>query len=272
VLRGGTALPSVRREAGCLDECRGLAMQRTTPLAMDSVALAARQGGSLARLLDAFSDAARLDFERMARVRVVAPRTVLVTEGKDTEEVGFLLSGTLATSKLLSDGRMHIVGLLVPTDMYGQVYSSPPRHRIESLSDARLLAIRRAVFEDLLAREPDAERLLLIQALEELDTAREWAVLRCGSKVVNRVASFLVMLASRGKGRPSEPLQVRLHLARADLASYLGTRPETLSRAFHELADRNLIRILDPYHFQLDDFPALVELSEGPLGVEEAER
>lgn len=238
-------------------------MQRILPDALEPIALATRQGGLLARLHETFSPEGRLRFERMGRVRVASPRAVLVAEGQDPDEVGFVLSGTLATSKLLPDGRTHIFGLLVPTDMYGRVYHGPPRHRVEALSDARLLAFRRADFEDLLMREPDAERFLLVHAQEELDSAREWAALRNGSKVVNRVASFLVMLATRGKAGRSGPLRVKLHLARADLASYLGTRPETLSRAFHELADRGLIRILDPYLFQIEDLPTLLEMS-GP--------
>ena len=236
-------------------------MPRTTPLALDLITSTAAQGGCLAKLLAGLSPDGRLRFDGMTRVRVVTPKTVLVTEGEDTDEIGFVLDGTLATCKYLPDGRMHIVGLLAPTDIYGRVHEGPPMHRVEALSDARLLTIRRAALEDLLTREPDAARVLLVHALEELDTAREWAVLRSGAKVVNRVASFLVVSAGRSRKPPRGPLQITLHLSRADLASYLGTRPETLSRAFHELADRRLIRILDPYRFQIDDLSALLEMS-----------
>lgn len=238
-------------------------MQRTLP--QDGlIELVARQGGYLGRLLGAFSDEGRTRFQDQARMRVVPPGTVLATEGEEPDELGFVAGGMLAMSKHLPDGRTHIVGLLVPTDLFGRIVDGPQRHRVESLSDARLLCIRRSVFETLLASEPAAQRLLLVHAHEELDRAREWSVLLNGSKVVSRVAAFLVMLARRrgsGTDWPSGPVQVRLQLSRADLASYLGTRPETLSRAFHQLADRSIIRIVDPYHFQIDDLPALLKVS-----------
>jgi CRP/FNR family transcriptional regulator, anaerobic regulatory protein len=241
-------------------------MLRTTPYTTGIATLAARQGGRLADLFGAISEEARLRFERFARVRVVAPKTVLLAEGSAPEEIGFVLSGILATSKLLPAGRSHILGLLLPTDMYGRLQGDPIRHRVEALSDARLLVVPRVEFERLLSREPEAGRLLLLQAQEELDAARDWAVLISEARVVGRVASFLVALAGSGRvTRPPGPVQVRLRLARSDLASYLGTRPETLSRAFHELADRRMIRILDPYRFELDDLPALREISNGVL-------
>jgi CRP/FNR family transcriptional regulator len=238
-------------------------MQRTLPH-QELVELVARQGGYLARLLGALSEEGRTRFHRQARMRVVPPGTVLAAEGEEPDELGFVVGGTLAMSKSLPDGRTQIVGLLVPTDLFGRIVDGPHRHRVESLSDARLLCMRRATFETLLSRELAAQRLVLVRALEELDHARDWAVLLSGSKVVSRVAAFLLLLAERRRSGPDRlagRLQLRLELSRADLASYLGTRPETLSRAFHELADRGVIQILDPYAFQIDDLSALLEIS-----------
>ena len=236
-------------------------MPRTTPHVIDVISLTAGQRGCLAKLLEAFSPEGRRRFNGMARVRQVAAKSTVTVEGENPDEIGFVLDGTLATCKLLSEGRTHIVGLLVPTDLYGRVHEGPPKHRVEALSDARVIAIKRTSFEDLLTQEPEAARVLLVHVLEELDTTREWAVLRSESKVVNRVASFLVLSARRDRKPTSGPMLVTLSLTRADLASYLGTRPETLSRAFHELADRRLIRILDPYRFQIDDLSALLEMT-----------
>jgi len=244
-------------------------MPRTLPQSRDVIDLVARQGGFLAQLLGALSPDGREQFHAVARTRAVPPRTVLAAQGETPAELGFVLGGTLSLSRLFPDGRSHIVGLLVPTDMYGRVFQGPLRHRVEALSDARLLCVPRGHFEDLLSTEASAERLLLVHTLEELDEAREWVVLLSGSKVVNRVASFLVMLARRKgpRSRSPGPPQVRLLLPRADLASYLGTRPETLSRALHELAGRNVIRILDPYRFQIEDLPALLDIAGQDLAL-----
>ena len=238
-------------------------MPRLQPRSPDVIDLVARQGGFLAQLFGAMSSEGLSQFHGMARTRVVGPKVVLAPQGEEPAELGFVLGGTLALCKLLPDGRSHVLGLLVPTDMYARVVQGPLPHRVESLSEARLLCMARRSFEVLLSREPAAERLLLVHALEELDLARDWGVRLSGSKVVDRVASFLVMLARRNHPGPDSPasLQVKLHLPRADLASYLGTRPETLSRALHELADLKVIQLLDPYRLQIDDLAALLEMA-----------
>jgi CRP/FNR family transcriptional regulator len=58
---------------------------------------------------------------------------------------------------------------------------------------------------------------------------------------------------------------VRVPLSRKDLAQYLGARPETLSRAFHELERRGILRIVDPYQFRIIDEKALIDASGDDL-------
>lgn len=223
-----------------------------------------QKGGHLGQLLATLSPASQAEFRRLVRLRTVPARTPVIEEGDEAPEIGFVLSGTLAMTKLLPDGRVHIIGLLVPQDLYGRLFDGPYRYTIEAVSEARLLGLERAGFERLLSREAEAERLLLVQVLEELEASREWILLLNGPKVMNRVASFLVILARRRldhAATPAHPLEVELPLGRPDLAAYLGTRPETLSRTFHELADANILRLLSPSRFQILNLPALLEAS-----------
>jgi CRP/FNR family transcriptional regulator len=223
-----------------------------------------QKGGHLGQLLAALSPESQAEFRRLARLRTLPARATLVNEGEDPTEIGYVLSGTLAMTKLLPDGRVHIIGLLVPRDLYGRLFDGPYRYNVEAVSEARLMTLDRVGFERLLSREPEAERQLLVQVLEELEASREWILLLNGPKVINRVASFLVILARRKldhAATPAHPLEVELPLSRNDLASYLGTRPETLSRTFHELADLGILRLLDPNRFQILNLPALLEAS-----------
>lgn len=100
--------------------------------------------------------------------------------------------------------------------------------------------------------------------LDEVDAAREWLLLISGRKVINRLASLITIVLRRSRKGTSV---VHLPLARKDLARYLGARPETLSRAFHELEGRGILRIVDTYHFEILDERALVEASGDDLTV-----
>jgi CRP/FNR family transcriptional regulator len=167
------------------------------------------------------------------------------------------------------DGRKHIIGFLVPTDIYGRLFDGPSDYRIEALTPARILSFQRAAFEKVLGEHPEAERLFLVHLMDEVDAAREWLLLMSGRKAINRLASFLTILMRRSQfKRIDKSAVVHVPLARKDLAQYLGARPETLSRAFHELQRQGMLRIIDPNHFEILDEEALVGAAGDDLTVE----
>ncbi|MCE6951330.1 Crp/Fnr family transcriptional regulator [Cereibacter sphaeroides] len=197
----------------------------------------------------------------MAVAREVRAGTVLAEDGQPLAEVGYVLEGTLGMVKLLPDGRQHIIGLLVPNDLFGRVFDGPPNFRIVALSDARLLTFPVPAFQALLEREPELERLFLIHVLDELDAAREWLLLMNGLKVIQRVASFLIILSRRSPA--AGVVEVVMPLSRKDLAHYLGARPESLSRAFGALARMRVIEAVDAGtgRYRILDPKRLVQIS-----------
>jgi CRP/FNR family transcriptional regulator len=223
---------------------------------------------TLAAVFGSLPEAAQAEMAKIARHRSFAPGDVLVAEGGTLQEVGYVLEGTLGIMRTLMDGRTHIVGLLVPTDQYGQLFNGPASFRIEALTAGEVFCFDRKPFEAILRRHPDVERHFLIEILDELDAAREWIILMGARKAVERVAAFLVILCRRKTRHirkegalSTRPIPVHLAIRRTDLAHYLGTRPETLSRALHRLADLEILRLLDPYHFEVLDLPGLIAQS-----------
>lgn len=200
----------------------------------------------------------------LARPRRFAAGEVIAADGMPAREIGFVIDGVLGMIKVLPDGRRHVIGLLVPTDLYGRLFDGPMGYSIVALDAARCLTFDRDDFEGLLREEPALERRILVSVIDELDAAREWLMLISGRKVVERVAALLVILSRRKArlgARTGGPLRVRLPIPRTELAHYLGTRPESLSRAFHALERERLIKIIDPYLFDIRDIGGLVEAS-----------
>ena len=226
--------------------------------------------GLLEKLLDALRPDVTERLLSQATLHDVAARQTLIERGVQSEGVGYVLEGTLAMVQVLEDGKKHIVGLLVPTDMYGRLFDGPSNYRIEALTASRILSFPRAVFEQVLRDNPEAERLFLVHLLDEVDAAREWLLLISGRKAVNRLASFLGILLRRSKfKRIDGEAVVHVPLSRIDLARYLGARPETLSRAFHELENKGILGIVDPHHFRIVDEDALIDASGDDLTLQE---
>jgi CRP/FNR family transcriptional regulator, anaerobic regulatory protein len=202
----------------------------------------------------------------LGEVRTAAEGEVLLADGAEAAEVGYLLDGFVGMIKRLPDGRAHIIGLLAPTDIYGRIFDGPSHHAIEALTEVRICTFRRDAFEQLLRDDPEVERLFLLNLLDELDAAREWLLLMTGTRIVERVAAFLMILSrriTRDRGTDG-PITIHVPLRRTALAHHLGTRPETLSRALHQLEADGVVQFLDPYRFKI---PSLAKLTRA-LGEE----
>lgn len=222
--------------------------------------------GLLEQLLDALPAEVSETLMAHATSRDVPSGETILERGVRSECVCYVLDGTLAMVQILEDEKKHIVGLLVPTDLFGRLFDGPSNYRIVALTSARTICFPRAVFEQVLRDNPEAERLFLVHLLDEVDAAREWLLLISGRRAINRLASFLSILMRRSKPkRIGGHTLVHVPLSRKDLAHYLGARPETLSRAFHELENRSILRIVDPYHFSIVDEEGLIEASGDDL-------
>ena len=211
-------------------------------------------GGNL-KALPAFCDLRieTLDaLDTMLRLVHFRAGQVVSHEGDESDFVWVIASGVLRIQKTLVDGRHPIVGLLVEGDIYGRVFDGATELAIEAATDARIFAFPHEPFEALLKRSPDLDRAVLLNALNQLDRARDWIVIVSNPKIINRVAGFLVIMCTRFLGvdhlvqSDHNVIEVTIPFRRLDLAHLLGTRPESISRALHALADIGHIEIKAP--------------------------
>ncbi|SEL70288.1 CRP/FNR family transcriptional regulator, anaerobic regulatory protein [Roseivivax marinus] len=209
----------------------------------------------------------------MAHVRRYHSGQTVLFDGDDSDLVGNVISGVLRMQKTLADGRQHIVGLLVEGDMFGRVFNGALHFSVEAATDAEICAYPRAPFEKLLTRSPDLERVVMLNILNELDRARDWLIILSSQKITTRIAGFLVVMCSQFarvdhlvRNSESGPV-VHVPIGRGDLAHLLGTRPESVSRAFHALARDGVIALLKPDLIRILDMEALVaEAGDEDLG------
>ena len=232
-----------------------------------------RLGSRLREVLDLLPDEARGALLATGKNASYAYGAVVLPEGVRSGEIGYVLDGALGMQKALPDGRTHLIGLLVPHDMYGRLFDGGVAHDLVALSDANVFTFDRQAFEAALSAAPEVERTFLVTLLDELDAAREWVLLLGGHRVSERVASFLLVVLRRTLRMGGEPDTiaddpvVRIPIRRTDLAHHLGARPESISRALHDLQKQGIVELVDPYTVRIRDIPALVEVSGADLVV-----
>lgn len=203
------------------------------------------------------------ELEEICTRATFQPGQTVLAEGEMPDYIVCVWKGILRMQKTLYDGRQQIVGLLVEGDLFGHVSEGPMSFAIEAASEASTCMFKRKPFEALLARAPDLERLLLRNTLNELDRARDWMVILTNYKTDVRLAGFLVVLCTRYFGVDhilqigSDRLELNIPVTRTDLAHLLGTRVESISRAFGALAKKGIIEVKTPYLIEILDIRKL---------------
>jgi CRP/FNR family transcriptional regulator len=178
--------------------------------------------------------------------------------------VGIVVQGVVKLVNNRADGGESIVGLLYPSAFCGRMTTERLGFSYEAVTDAAICCIDRTVFDKLLAAQPAIEARLLRATMDELDWMRVWLALTSGRTTMQRLTTFLAVMASRagasaGKETATrDGVYVKLVLDRRDLAEVLGTTVETLSRNFQSLARQNIIEVKGSRLFRVIDQNRLI--------------
>lgn len=198
---------------------------------------------------------------RMSTKRKVEEGAELVGDAEPIESYSNVLSGVVKLTKSLPDGRQQIVGLQFAPDFLGRPFSEESAIGVEAATEVSLCSFPRRALQRLMESTPELERRLLRQTLRELDEARSWMVTVGRKTALEKVASFLLLIARNidpAREQAPSPATFDLPLTRADIADFLGLTIETVSRQFTKLALDGVIRVRNR-KVELVDMERLVE-------------
>ena len=202
--------------------------------------------------------------QRTAHGRDVA----LANPGDKKHSYSNILSGVVKLTKLMPDGRQQIVGLQFAPDFLGRPFSEETGVVVEAATDVRLCSFPKSVFEDMIREAPEMEQKLHAQHMRELDEARDWMLTLGRKTAAEKVASFLLMIASHiepERDHENTDIEVELPLKRADIADFLGLTIETVSRQLTNLRKRGVIDINDRKSVVIVDFSHLEKIANEGL-------
>lgn len=185
--------------------------------------------------------AEQIEVHTLARPRRAAAGERLYGEGERVASLLVVNSGRLRLTKANREGAEQLIRVLEPGDFIGVesfLTGAAPGHSATAMSESVLCEFRHDDLGDLLKNFPQVGAAMLGSLAEQLARTEERLATQTLEPVEGRVADYLL-------GLPSEPhergLLVALPLSKKDIASYLGTTPETLSRTLRALADAGVI-------------------------------
>ncbi len=178
---------------------------------------------------------AQLDqFQDIALEKSFGRGELIFSEGDEGNGFYVVLRGTVKIFKVSPDGKEHILHIF----SIGHAGENFPANA-EALQDTRALFFPRSAFVALLEKNPALSLKLLADLslkLRQFTVQIENLSLK---EIPARLATYLLYLADEQGSFD----QVTLSISKGQLASLLGTIPETLSRIFAKLSSQQLIQV-----------------------------
>lgn len=159
-------------------------------------------------------------------------------ENEAADYVYKVVSGSVRTYKILSDGRRQIGGFYLPGDIFGFEFADEHSCSAEAITDAKVLVFKRKALATLADRDAAVARELFALTARELRRVQDRVLLLIKS-AQERVASFLLEMAERDLAGSV----IELPMSRQDIADYLGLTIETVSRTLTALENCAAIEV-----------------------------
>lgn len=198
---------------------------------------------------------------RIAQVKEFNRLETIFMEGDPG--IGFFVvaQGKVKIYKVSAEGKEQILHIYGPGHPIGEVPVFSGNHfpaNAQAIEKSRLLYFPRRDFIELISKHPSmALNMLAVLSmrLRQFTVQIENLSLK---EVPARIASYLMLLAQEQDNCDA----VTLPISKGQLASLLGTIPETLSRIFNKMSGQGLIKVKGS-QIDLADPDALEELAAG---------
>ena len=208
-------------------------------------------------LFSGLSDAELEKVTAIAILKSFARSESIFFEGDEGDGFYMVAEGRVKIFKMSLDGKEQILHIFGPGEPFGEVpifHGQPFPANAMALVKSKLLFFPRTEFIELVTANPSlALNMLAMLSLRLRRFATQIENLSL-KEVPGRLAAYLIYLGEE-QGSPD---QVTLDIPKGQLASLLGTIPETLSRIFAKMSEEGLIRV-EGRTIYIDDFEGLQE-------------
>ena len=188
-------------------------------------------------------------------------QTIFV-EGETASCFYVLVSGRVKIYKLSPEGKEQVLHFFEPGDAFAEaaVFSGQKFPAFAGcIEDATTLLFPRVEFLALIKRDPSMAMMMLAELSRKLRRFANLIEDLSLREVPGRLAAHLLYLGERQENGEV----ITLNISKTQLASLLGTIPETLSRILARMTREGLIEITEGRTIHLLDSESLEELASG---------
>lgn len=187
-----------------------------------------------------------LNEEQMSKISQVVQTSsykkgeIIYRPGDKSDSLYIVSQGKIKIYHLSELGKEQIVRMLKSGDFTGELAvfnESIHESYAQVMEDTKVCLITRTDLEKLLEKFPSISLKLLSEFSKRLENSEKQTTWISTEKVETRIAQFLIEHVGNREGE----VEFTLPMTKKDLASYLGTTPETISRKLAEFEELGYI-------------------------------
>ncbi|MCX8110921.1 MAG: Crp/Fnr family transcriptional regulator [Syntrophorhabdaceae bacterium] len=201
--------------------------------------------------------------EELSRIAIrysFVKNQVIFSEGDEADGFYVLISGRVKIFKVSREGKEQILHIIEPFEPFGEVPAFTGRRfpaHAEAMEDSTTLFFLRDSITKLIKNDPSLALnmlALLSQRLRQFTVLVENLSLK---EVHQRLAAYMLLISDREQSD-----NIELNINKGQLASLLGTIPETISRTLNKMTANGLVEVQGK-RIRLVDKKALEDLAYG---------
>lgn len=175
-----------------------------------------------------------------------------------------ICSGVLGLQHILPDGRRSLTELFMRGDLIVK-HRVPANAQIIALAKTKICCrpMKYLQLEDSLGAD------LKETYLERLGKQSSQLCIHCADVAMKtppeRLAAFLCEYCDRDATYQDGAEDIHIQLSRSDIASYIASEPETVSRSFSKLTNAGVIKMSGRYNLTVSDAAKLRKIADGGL-------
>lgn len=182
---------------------------------------------------------------------------LIFSYGQKSDTLYILRKGQIKTYYLSENAKEHILRILYPGDFIGELsifLDEDNTAYAEAMTHVELCTIKKEDISKLMMDYPNIGMKIINELSQRLKRSEKQSSWIATEQVEKRLALYL--LEFYDKNNPN--LSIHLNMTKKDLASFLGTTPETLSRKLAQLEDQGFIYQVSNKEIKITNYDGLV--------------
>ncbi|HLR81198.1 MAG TPA: Crp/Fnr family transcriptional regulator [Bacillota bacterium] len=207
-----------------------------------------------------------LDFEDMQRIvqmstnKTYSKGDIIIHDGDPLDHLYIVHQGRVKIYQIFASGKEQLLRILNPGDFFGELALFTKKvmdSYAEAMEPVHICAIHREDMQQLMMKHPTIAPKILEQFAHRLEQTEKLVGQLSAKDVETRTASYLIELAKKSRSQ-----EVVLPMSKKDLASFLGTTQETISRRLSSFQTKGWIEQQGHRYIKILDINALREVAD----------